>query len=106
MARTRIPGFTGVRVQPTTPVRNQSRGRQRLFEYGPATGNGTPGTIPRITTSNLRKGIGNSGTRRRRVDPAVKLGLGTTTKSILRKKVLKGIRQPGYVTPNYQSPLD
>lgn len=71
------------------------------MEYGPSVRNSS---VPRITTGVIRERTRYGVILRN--PPGSRLGLGTTTKSVLRRKVVKGVRQPGLFTPNYPSPLD
>lgn len=74
--------------------------RVRIMEYGP-TVKGMKHT-PRITTNVVRQ-KSRFGVILRRPP---KLDLTTTTKSVLRPKVIKGIKSPGQQPYNYPSPLD
>lgn len=76
--------------------------RVRLYERGPSVG--VPPHIPRITTSFIRQATRDGVILRD--PPGTRLGTQLTNKSVLRKKVVKGLRQPGLFTPNYPSPMD
>lgn len=68
--------------------------RTRIMEYGPSV-RGGGALITRATVSDIRQVTHNT-TSRIRVDPNA-----VTSKSRLRRKIVKGIRQPGYFAPNY-----
>lgn len=75
--------------------------RHRVFSYGPTVR--TPRSS-RIKVSSNIKSSRNGVVMR--VPIGTRLGVSGTTKSVLRNKVVKGVRPPGYFTPNYKSPLD
>jgi len=98
----RANDFSRVRAQQPIAVNQRFGGRTRIMEYGPSVGV----TTPRVVTNVTRTSIGERGVVRMRVSPGVRLGLRTTTKSAMSRKVEKGIRQPGLSPINYVTPMD
>jgi hypothetical protein len=70
--------------------------RRRIMTIGPSVRGG--GSFSRTTVSSVRQDT-RGGTQR------IRLARNTTTsKSQLRRRIVKGIKQPGYQTPNYLGP--
>jgi hypothetical protein len=72
--------------------------RRRVMEIGPSVRGGGV-SYGRQTVSSIRQDT-RGGTQRIRMPKNA-----VTSKSQLRKKIVKGITQPGYQAPNYAGPV-